>query len=428
MIISVSFFLKAKKTKKAKNLKNVMEENVLMKKFFVREKFFKSVTIKIKHNKLTLIAISIFLILIVSFIGIKAIQKSQNSNNQDIVESIGDNNNTSNNINNDYQAGNENTSTVKKEEPFIIPLEGIRPYAVMIDNEGVLCLPQGGLHKAQVIYEIIVEGGETRLMPIFWNSETDAEADAEPSAKETNKTDLLIGPVRSSRHYFLDYVLEHDAIYVHFGWSPKAMNDIPKLKINNINGVANGGDIFWDITKNPNNWQDSYTSMNKIIKYVEKVKYRTETDKKNVLSYSKKEIELNDGIDALNILIKYNQINTSKYIYDSEKKEYNRLRKGKPHMERTTEGQLKAKNIIIQFNKNYTIEGDKEDRQEVKTTGNGNGWYITNGKAIEINWAKKSRSEPTIYTDGNGNPINLNLGQTWIQVVPTFGTVEISNE
>ncbi|GAE88175.1 hypothetical protein JCM21531_1600 [Acetivibrio straminisolvens JCM 21531] len=39
-------------------------------------------------------------------------------------------------------------------------------------------------------------------MPVFWGQKTE-----------------LIGPVRSARHYFLDYAMEHDAIYVHIGWS-----------------------------------------------------------------------------------------------------------------------------------------------------------------------------------------------------------------
>lgn len=266
----------------------------------------------------------------------------------------------------------------------------------------------GGLDKAQIIYEIIVEGGETRFMPIFWETEPE-----------------LVGPVRSSRHYFLDYVLEHDAIYVHFGWSPMAMRDISKLKINNINGVANGGEIFWDLTQDGNNWQDSYTSMEKIMGYVEKVKYRTTSDKKTVFTYNTEDIELEEGIKAERVNIKYNQLNISEYIYDNATGKYSRVRKAKPHMERVSSEQIKTKNVIIQFAKNYTIPGDKEDRQEVVTVGNGEGWFITCGKAIKIKWSKGSRSEATEYKDENGNVIKLNPGQTWIQIIPLYGKVEM---
>lgn len=291
---------------------------------------------------------------------------------------------------------------------FVVPKEGERPVAVMIDNEGTKSLPQGGMNLAQYIYEIIVEGGESRLMPVFWGQN--------PS---------MIGPVRSSRHYFIDYAMENDAIYVHFGWSPMAMSDISKFKINNINGVANSGGIFWDITKDRGNWQDSYTSMEKIKGYVEKVKYRTTTDKKLLFLYNEKDTDLASNQKAESINMRYSSAYTSGFTYDLDKKLYFRLRKGKPQMERVTGEQLKAKNIVIQKVSSYTIKGDSSGRQEVNTVGSGDGFYITNGKYIKIKWSKDSRSGQTTYKDEKGEKIVLNKGQTWIQIVPVGGKVTI---
>ena len=64
-----------------------------------------------------------------------------------------------------------------------------------------------------MVYEAIAEGGETRLMAMFKGVDVEQ-----------------IGPVRSSRHYFLDYAMENDAIYVHFGWSPQAQSDIKNIQ------------------------------------------------------------------------------------------------------------------------------------------------------------------------------------------------------
>ncbi len=289
---------------------------------------------------------------------------------------------------------------------FKLPVEGLRPIAVMIDNEGTKSMPQGGLNQAQLIYEIIVEGGETRLMPVFWG--------VEPA---------MIGSVRSSRHYFLDYSMENDAIYVHYGWSYIAERDIKKLKINNINGVANGGEIFWDLTNDKKNWQDSYTSMQKIQDYVKRVKYRTTTDKKPVFSYNQSVVEPVSGEKAEKISIRYSSSYTCGFEYDSQSKTYLRLRKGKPQIERTTGAQLAAENIIIQFVKNNTIKGDTAGRQEVYTIGSGSGYFITQGKVIKIKWSKSDRSAPTKYLDESGNAIKLNPGQTWVQVTPATGKV-----
>ncbi|ABN51396.1 MAG TPA: DUF3048 domain-containing protein [Hungateiclostridium thermocellum] len=310
---------------------------------------------------------------------------------------------TEENVNFDYVE--QPSPEPEQEVNFVFPEKGVRPYAVMIDNQGEKCLPQGGLSQAQVIYEVIVEGGITRFMPVFWGQKTE-----------------LIGPVRSARHYFLDYALEHDAIYVHIGWSPMAMADIPKLGVNNINGAYG---VFWDITNDKSNWQDTYTSMEKLEEYAKKVNYRTTTDKEMVFKYHNRDQELEGGKKAEKINLSYSGEYKSYYEYDADKKLYLRFRNGKPHIERQTGEQLTTKNIIIQKVRNYDIKGDQYGRQNLDTVGSGEGYYITNGKCIEIKWSKASRTEKTKYLDGDGKEIVLNPGQTWVQIFPVSGKIEI---
>jgi hypothetical protein len=277
----------------------------------------------------------------------------------------------------------------------------------MIDNEGSRVLPQGGLDKAQIVYEMIVEGGLTRLMPVFWG--TDPE---------------MIGPVRSSRHYFLDYSMEHDAIYVHFGWSTMAKADIPKLKIDNINGLYVSNSVIWDLTKDLGNWQDSYTSMKKLLDYAGEIKYRKTSNVKFPFKFNApNEVPVN-GKSALKVSIKYPSANTA-YEYDKSTETYKRIRQGKPHLERVSGEQLEAKNIIVRFTKSYDIKGDAYGRQEMITTGSGTGYFITEGKVINIKWSKETRRSPTKYMDEAGKEIKLNAGQTWIQVVPLNSKVTI---
>src|SRR5574344_6112 len=122
----------------------------------------------------------------------------------------------------------------KNHYPVNIPIVTIvneksnsRPIAVMINNHPDARVNHAGLQDAYMVYEIIVEGGLTRYMALFKDAQT-----------------ARIGSVRSSRHYFLDYAMENDAIYTHFGWSPYAESDIYKYGINNINGMVDG-DAFW---------------------------------------------------------------------------------------------------------------------------------------------------------------------------------------
>ena len=111
-----------------------------------------------------------------------------------------------------------------KQEPVIekklqiLDLESdSRPIAVMINNHKIAQPYQTGLNDAYLVCEIVVEGGITRMMAVFKNKDT-----------------ATIGTVRSSRHYFLDYALENDAIYVHHGQSPQALADFSTLGIDRI--------------------------------------------------------------------------------------------------------------------------------------------------------------------------------------------------
>ena len=91
----------------------------------------------------------------------------------------------------------ENKEEEKKKVTIIDTDSNTRPYAVMINcHNGAL--PQAGLNNAYIVYELMVEGGITRMMALFKD-------------KEVNK----IGSIRSARNQYLDYVLENDAIYMH---------------------------------------------------------------------------------------------------------------------------------------------------------------------------------------------------------------------
>ena len=85
-----------------------------------------------------------------------------------------------------------------------------------------------------------------------------------------------------------------------------------------------------------------------------------------------------------------------------------------------------TKNIIITKAENYTLK-DKENkgRQGIKNIGTLDGYYITNGKAIKIKCEKTSRKAQTIYKDLEGNEIDVNDGNTFIQIVPISSKVKI---
>lgn len=278
-----------------------------------------------------------------------------------------------------------------------------RPYAVMINNIETVWGYQSGLQDAYLVYEIIVEGGYTRLMAVYKDKNVDR-----------------IGSVRSSRHYFLDYALENDAIYVHFGWSPQAEADIKTWGVNNINFMTYDG-YTRDRSLNLASEHTAFTTTNNIMEGADYYGYRKTSEAKPLLNYSVDEIDLSNkegAIVANKVFINYSSSRNTSFEYDNNLKVYKRLQNEQAHTDYVTGEQYTAKNIITYQVSNYTISGDDKGRQDIDNIGSGEGYYITNGYAIPITWEKSSRSSKTIYKDKDGQEIIVNDGNTYIEIQP----------
>lgn len=307
---------------------------------------------------------------------------------------------------NNLEKDNIDDTPVVTEKITIIDEESnSRPYAVMVNNYPGAVKVQTGLSDAYLIYEMPVEGGMSRSLALF-----------------KDKTTSKIGTVRSARHNFLDYVMENDALYAHYGCSYIAESDIPALGINNINGMVESSTYWRDNTRNaPHN---ALTSTEKLLAAANRKGYRTTSDKKSVLNYTADEVLLENGQAATTITIPYSSYNTVKYTYNEETKTYTRYSKGKKQTEWVTGKDVTTKNIIITFAKNYTVSGS-DKLQELENKGTLKGYYITNGKAIEITCEKSDRASQTVYKDLQGNEIKVNDGNTFVQICPINANVTL---
>ena len=345
-------------------------------------------------SKTTKILITVLVILIIAFGGIMAYKITKDKKNNQTEETSANK--------------EDNVLTAGVEEKKVKIFNGNdRPIAVMIDNHNQ-AWPQAGLNKAYLVYEAIVEGGETRLMALFKGVTVDK-----------------IGPVRSSRHYFLDYAMENDAIYAHFGWSPQAQSDITKYSIDNINGITESESTFWRV-KDKAAPHNAVTSTEALLKAAKSKGYKTTSDKKSVLNYTTDEVNLEDGQGATSVTIPHSTLQTVKYEYDEQNQVYKRYARKKAQTDWDTGNSITTKNIIITFCDNYTLP-DSEDkgRQGLKNTGTFDGYYITNGKAIKIKCIKEARNTQTKYQDLQGKEIIVNDGNTWINICPKNAKVLI---
>jgi hypothetical protein len=303
----------------------------------------------------------------------------------------------------------EEKEEIKEEIPEvkIIDIDSTtRPIGVMINNHDVARPYHSGLQEAYLTYEIIVEGGITRLFALYKDVSVDR-----------------IGSVRSLRDYFIDYALENDAYLIHFGGSPEALENVQTLKINNINFMTNNS-YFRDKTLNIPSEHTAFSSIERMSLALEKKKYRSTLDGGNLLTYSPRPLIMPENkIDAKTINLEYSSSSKPSYIYNEITKTYDRSYNGVIHKDYITKKQYNYKNIIVYYIDHTVL--DAKGRKEIYNFGTGTGYYITNGYAVPINWSKKDRASKTIYTDLNGESLIVNDGNTIIHLVPEGKMMDI---
>jgi len=269
------------------------------------------------------------------------------------------------------------------------------PTALMIENL-VTVRPQSGLDKANIIYEALVEGGITRFMAVY--------ALTEPIES--------IGPIRSARPYYLDWVKEFNALYGHVGGSPKAMSLISTYNIFNL-------DQFYDARYY---WRDSqraaphnvYTA-SKFLVFALRDKEATEANYESYEFKDQSPLEDRPEEEKTITIDYYSYSYKVEWKYNRQDNVYERFQGGEVFESREA-GQIKAKNVVVQYVKTSL---EDESRLKMETIGEGEAMIFRDGLAIEAKWIKEGRNQRTKFYDLAGEEIKFNAGQTWIQIVPT---------
>ena len=283
-----------------------------------------------------------------------------------------------------------------------------RPVAIMLNNLRK-SLPQEGLCSGEVFYECAAEGGITRIMMLVSDYENLG----------------TVGSVRSSRDYFVDFLANHDALYVHAGGSEQAYAKISWRGIENMDGVNMYlPNTFWRDTWRMNNVGYEHSMMTSgegIVAGIKQKGYRTALDPNQVPMFNFYDEETDNqlvGSPAPHVRMESTSLQTVDFVYNEETGEYLRYQyNGMPHVDGTTDEQLSVKNVIILFTDISLIPGDAAGRLAVGTVGSGQGYYITNGKRKVINWSRESKTSTVHLEYRNGDELILNCGKTFICVV-----------
>lgn len=293
--------------------------------------------------------------------------------------------------------------------PYKAPLTGTaqlfeatnRPVAIMINNFSA-ARPQSGLTEADVIWEVLAEGGITRLVAIFQSTE---------SLSDT------IGPIRSNRAYLIDIADSYDAVMAHAGGSPEAYGILQKQGKPYLDEITNAGSHFWRSKerKAPHNL---YSNLEQLRQGVKKKGYGNELPVRAYPFAKEGAIIENTGVQAesakhidMTFLMKSYQVN---YTYDKLSGSYNRFINDEPHIDLNNNKQLSAANLIVFETSHKTL--DSIGRLKVDLQSGGAGYLFQHGKKIDIEWVRSPDGMVRFVKDGKETP--LVPGKTYIHVVP----------
>jgi hypothetical protein len=292
----------------------------------------------------------------------------------------------------------------EKVYPFTFPLTGLgsdtavddRAVAVMINNHPS-ARPQSGIHKADIVFELLAEGNVTRFLAVFQSERPEK-----------------VGPVRSARDYFIQLAKGYKSLYIAHGYSPEAKQMLESGYVDNLNGMQYDGTLFKraSFRKAPHN---SYISFENILKGAEKNKFSMKGQPNAYQFYEKKDLDALQGNSVKSIMVSYFSSALFNVIFDYDETlgKYKRFSNGELTIDYDTKERVLLDNIMVIEMEHRFI--DSYGRREINLTTGGNGYLLQKGKWREITW---KNVDGQIVPFENGTEAKLVPGRTWVNIIP----------
>ena len=265
--------------------------------------------------------------------------------------------------------------------------------AIMIENSPD-ARPQSGIKQAGVVYEAIAEGGITRFLTLHQQDKPQ-----------------LIGPVRSVRMYYVDWLAPYNASVAHVGGSAAALAEVRNGNYRDIDQFFNAGS-YWRATDRyaPHNVYTSFERLDAL----NAAKGYTQS---HFTGFTRTDGKPSDTPNATSIAINFSgPLYNTAYAYDKASNTYLRSEAGAPHIDRE-DGQI-APNVVVAMKINMSLVLQDGYREDIQTDGTGQAEIFQNGTVQEVTWHKANRTSQITFTDAAGKDVPLVRGQTWIAAIP----------
>jgi len=286
-----------------------------------------------------------------------------------------------------------------------------RPYAVMINNIEY-AQPMCSLNSADIVFEVLAEGGITRCLAVY-----------------SDITDLdHIGAIRSARPYYVRLAHSLDAIFVHHGGSTEGIAEASALGIDRLDFLGNASDVYYrDQNRLNSGYSLEHTSFadgDDLLAAAADLGF--DAVRENGIDYgfqfsdagSTKEGEsVNDFKVVFGSWGK-----TTGFTYNEATGKYESRQYGEDMVDGNTNESVSYRNVLMIAAETYVNVG--ANTLSIDLLGEGDGYFACDGKVVPINWSRSDEGEPFVFTHEDGTPITFGVGNTYIAITPLNGELE----
>ncbi len=264
---------------------------------------------------------------------------------------------------------------------------------IMIENSPD-ARPQSGLKDSGVVFEAIAEAGITRFLVVYQEQKPQ-----------------LIGPVRSVRMYYVDWIAAFNASVAHIGGSAAALAEVRNGSYRDIDQFFNAG-AYWRASDRyaPHN---VYTSFERLDALNASKGYTSS----QFTGFTRKDTAASTAPNAtsVNVQISSAQYNST-YVYNATTNTYDRSQAGAPHTDRE-HGQISPRVVVAMMVNQQRVFEDGW-REQINAIGSGVAYIFQDGTAQQVTWEKISKTQQITFKDAAGVDVPLARGQTWLTAVP----------
>ncbi len=279
--------------------------------------------------------------------------------------------------------------------------QAARPVTAIVIENSPDARPQSSLDEAGFIFESIAEGGITRFLAFYQENRPDP-----------------IGPVRSLRPYFSDWVLAFDASIAHVGGSAEALGEVGALGLKDLDQFSYGNSYYRTTDRfAPHN---VYTDFDKLDALNKSLGFNDS----DFDSFPRKAPKPLGTPKASTVTINVSSITyQASYVYDDATNTYLRRTAGKPVKDRESGNRL-APSVVIVPEIAFSIGAD--GRYDYELVGSGKVTVFQDGNVEVGTWKRSSRSSQMTFVDDDGDEIKLNPGQVWMTAISPSQEVEFT--